>query len=120
MSSSFASLLGNTPPGYLSPSDMPAPVRPAAMPGKAANEAQALQVGREFETMFLSEMLRPMFESVKPDKLFGGGNGESMFQSLQVDEYAKGLTKAGGVGIADAIKREILRMQENARVPAAN
>jgi len=84
----------------------------------AATPAQALQTGQKFEAMYLSEMLQPMFEGLKTDKVFGGGHGEEMFQSLAVNEYAKAMTASGGVGIAAAVQREILRLQEQAHVPA--
>jgi peptidoglycan hydrolase FlgJ len=101
------------------PAEMPQLIRPGVKAGQVTSEAEAMRVGREFEQMFLSEMLRPMFEGIGTNKWFGGGNGEKMFRSLQVDEYGKGLSKAGGVGIAEAVKREIIRMQETSRVPAA-
>ena len=87
------------------------PVLSAATPGGA------LAAGKKFETMYLSEMLQPMFEGLKADKLFGGGDGENMFQSLAVDEYAKAIGASGGVGIAQAVQREILQIQEQAHAP---
>ena len=42
-----------------------------------------------------------------------------MFQALAVNEYAKSMTASGGVGIAAAVQKEILRLQEQAHVPAA-
>jgi peptidoglycan hydrolase FlgJ len=87
--------------------------------GAASTPEDALKVGRQFESMFLSQMLQPMFAGIKTDGPFGGGHGEEAFRSLQIDEYAKGLTAAGGVGIAAAVQREILRMQEQAHAPAA-
>ncbi len=84
----------------------------------AASPAEALKTGQKFEAMYLSEMLQPMFAGVKTDKVFGGGHGEEMFQSLAVNEYAKAMTASGGVGIAAAVQREILRLQEQAHVPA--
>jgi len=120
MSSAFSSLIGTAPGGggmsgvvSMDPTSFRKP--PSV---SAATPDQALQVGRQFETMFLSEMLKPMFDSVKTDKLFGGGHGEDMFRSLQVDEYAKAVSKQGGVGIANAVQRQILLMQEQANVPA--
>lgn len=77
------------------------------------NEAEAMRVGRDFEQMFLSQMLQPMFESVGEGP-FGGGYGEKMFKSMQVDEYAKALSRTGSFGIADAVAREMLHMQEKA------
>jgi len=88
--------------------------------GTAASPADALKTGQKFESMYLSEMLQPMFEGLKTDKVFGGGHGEEMFQSLAVNEYAKAMTASGGVGIAAAVQREILRLQEQGHhVPGA-
>jgi Rod binding domain-containing protein len=44
--------------------------------------------------------------------LFGAGNGENVYRSLLSQEYAKVAAKSGGVGIADAVQREIIRLQE--------
>jgi len=84
----------------------------------AATPAEALKTGQKFEAMYLSEMLQPMFDGIKSDAVFGGGHGEEMFQSLAVNEYAKAMTDSGGVGIAAAVQREILRLQEQAHAPA--
>ncbi|WP_198148331.1 rod-binding protein [Elstera litoralis] len=71
----------------------------------------AEKTGREFEAMFLSQMLQPMFETVKTNDMFGGGAGEDAFKGILVDEYGKMIAKAGGVGIADQVKRQILDFQ---------
>ena len=84
-----------------------------AAPGAAAGHQTAKRVGQEFEALFLSEMLGPVFESSDTDGLFGGGEGEKIFRSMMVQEYGKAIAQSGGVGIADAVQREILRMQEN-------
>jgi Rod binding domain-containing protein len=69
------------------------------------------KVADEFEAMMLSQMLAPMFESLKTDGEFGGGAGEEMFRPMLVEQYAKGVAKAGGIGLSDSIAREIMRMQ---------
>lgn len=117
--SNLSSMLGAGPGGLASPiASDPRAFR--KLPGaKAATPDDALKVGRQFESMFISEMLNPMFSGLKSDKVFGGGHGEEMFRSLQVDEYAKGLTAQGGIGIAAAVQREILRIQEQAHAAAA-
>ena len=66
----------------------------------------------EFEAVFLGEMLAPVFEELETDGLFGGGSGERMYRSLLVQEYGRAMARSGGVGIADAVQREILRLQE--------
>jgi Rod binding domain-containing protein len=72
---------------------------------------QAEAVAEQFERMFVSEMLKPMFEGIKTDGPFGGGNAEDTFRPMLLDQYADGVAKAGGVGIKDAVLKEILRMQ---------
>lgn len=73
--------------------------------GKAKDAAQ------KFESQFLSIMLQQMFEGVETDGPFGGGQGEEMFRSLMTEAMGKQMTKAGGIGLADTIQREILKMQ---------
>ncbi len=91
----------------------PAWHKPVPQATRAKNETEAARIGKDFEQMFLSQMLQPMFEGIGEGP-FGGGYGERMFKSMQLDEYAKALTNAGGVGIASAVAREILLMQEKA------
>ena len=83
--------------------------------GAVQTQADAARVGREFEQMFLSQMLSQMFAGIKTNGTFGGGFGEEMFRSLQVDEYARSLTQRGGIGIASAVTRELIRLQEASR-----
>ncbi len=81
---------------------------------KDLNLAKMREVAQDFESVFLAEMIRPLFESVKLDSPFGGGQAEDIFSSMQVDEYAKALSKRGGVGIADQVLDQLIRMQEAA------
>ena len=73
---------------------------------------QVRRAAEEFEAVFLSQMLAPMFEGLETDELFGGGPGEDIYRSILVEEYGKAIARSGGVGIADAVQREILRLQE--------
>jgi Rod binding domain-containing protein len=80
--------------------------------------AQARKSAQDFEAMALGQLLQPMFNTVDTSKgLFGGGAGEATWKPLMVDEMAKMMAKAGGIGIADAVFKEMLRMQaaKNAR-----
>ena len=80
--------------------------------GSAKTREEAKQAAEKFEAMFISEMLKPIFESVEVNSMFGGGQGEKMFRSVMVDEYGKSVARSGGIGIADTVMNEILRMQE--------
>jgi peptidoglycan hydrolase FlgJ len=75
------------------------------------------QMAEQFEAMVLSEMLAPMFENLDTDGLGGGGAGERMFRPMLIQEYAGAMSKAGGVGIADSIVRELTRVQVQDQAP---
>lgn len=81
-------------------------------PGKAANEVEARKVAEEFEAMFLSQLIEQMMGDSTESETFGGGPGEAAFKGLLNEEYAKVMAKAGGIGLADNLTREILRLQE--------
>ena len=76
--------------------------------------AAARRAAEDFEAVFISQMLAPMFEGMSDDDTFGGGPGEDIYRSMMVEEYGKSIAKAGGFGLADAVQREILRLQEAA------
>ena len=80
--------------------------------GRVDTAAKAEKVAQDFEAFFLGQMLQPMFASISVDPPFGGGNAEEIWRSLMVDEMGKAMAKAGGIGIAAHVKREILRLQE--------
>lgn len=72
---------------------------------------EARKLAEDFERMFLAEMLQPMFAGIETDGPFGGGNAEDVFRPMLLDKYAEKVSDAGGVGIADAVMKEILRLQ---------
>ena len=88
----------------------PGPAAPN--PSGAQDPSGAHKVAQDFEAFYLAQAMDAMFAGIESDKLFGGGSGENVYRSLLSQEYAKVAAKSGGVGIADAVQREILRMQE--------
>lgn len=83
----------------------------ALMGRKVETKDEARQVAEEFEGIFLSTMLESMFAGVKTDGPFGGGNAEGAYRSMLNQEYAKAISRSGGIGIADQVYAEILRTQ---------
>lgn len=86
-----------------------------ARPPVAKHDQRAWETAQDFESQFISTMAQNMFTGLKADGPFDGGQGEEMFRSMLVDQYGKEMTKAGGIGIADKIYGEILKMQEQGR-----
>ena len=77
--------------------------------------AAARKTAEDFEAFFLSQTFEQMFMSVAPDALFGGGSAEEAYRSMLFQEYGKAVAQRGGIGLADSVQREILKLQEVAR-----
>jgi len=84
----------------------------AAAPKATGDAAKAEWAAKEYESVFISQFLGSMFSGIKTDGITGGGQGEEMFRSLMVNEYAKGLQQRGGFGLAAQMKAQLLKHQE--------
>lgn len=93
------------------PVDMLAQRKAAPNVADVKTREQARHVAEQFERMFISEMLGPMFQGIETDGPFGGGNAEATFRPMLLDQYADSIAKQGGIGIADKVMAEILKMQ---------
>jgi Rod binding domain-containing protein len=82
-----------------------------ANPADTPTLARIKKSAREFEEMFVAQMLQPMFDSVPTDGPFGGGQTEEMFRGMLVNEYAKQMTKSTPIGLADHMVRTLLQTQ---------
>ena len=89
--------------------------KPSTQVGLAKNAAQAAKAAQDFEAVFINEFLGAMFEGIETDGPFGGGPSEAIFRSLMLDQYSKTIASQGGFGLADAVKRQLLATQENAK-----
>jgi peptidoglycan hydrolase FlgJ len=79
---------------------------------KKATVEEAGKAAEDFEAVFISQMLAPMFAGIESDSTFGGGSAEDTYRGMLTNEYGKLISKAGGLGIADAVKSELIRAQE--------
>jgi Rod binding domain-containing protein len=102
-------MAGLTAPIAVSPNLLAAPATAASTAELARSKAK--DAAQKFEGQFLSMMLQQMFAGVKTDGPFGGGFGEEMFRSVMTEAMGKQMARAGGIGLADTIQREILKMQ---------
>ena len=93
----------------IAPNLMKAP--PTATAADLAKRGEIKQTAEKFEAQFLSVMLGQMFTATDLGAPFGGGPGETMFKSFMTEAFAKQMAKSGGIGVADAVGREMLKMQ---------
>ncbi|MBA5779309.1 rod-binding protein [Stappia sp. F7233] len=88
---------------------------PAGIQSKALSNGSLSTIeknARDFESVFLNTMLQQMFTGIEDGGAWGGGTGSDAWQGLLIDEYSKAIAGAGGIGIADAVKRELIALQE--------
>ena len=62
------------------------------------NLAQLRKVAKDFEAVYLSQMLQPLFQNLGAEAPFGGGHGEDVWRSMQVQELA-GNEGVGCIGL---------------------
>jgi Rod binding domain-containing protein len=73
--------------------------------------AKARASAQDFEAVFLNSMFSQMFTHVNEGP-FNGGQAASTWRSFLTDEYARNVAKAGGIGIADSVYKELMSLQE--------
>lgn len=89
----------------VSPATLPPATRPVVT-------ARMRETAEQFEASFLSQMLKPMFEGLSTEAPFGGGEAEGTWRGFLVDAMAKQAVRSGGIGLADQVVAQMLKMQE--------
>ncbi len=93
---------------------IPPAILPAQDPLMDRATPRMRQAAQAFEAQALAQLLGPIFATVDTSKtVMGGGPGESTWQPMMVDAMAKRIAAAGGLGLAQPVLREMLRMQAN-------
>ena len=85
------------------------PPPPAHAPGGPETVRRAAE---EFEAVFLTQMLSGLFQGLGDAGGAEAAGGGGAFEGLLHEEYAKLISRSGGIGLADNIRREMLRLQE--------
>jgi Rod binding domain-containing protein len=78
---------------------------------KTTSMASIDKAAKDFEGMFASQMLQPMFEGIETDPMFGGGHGEEIMRSFLIQEYGKTIANSGVLNLSSAIKNTMLKAQ---------
>ncbi|MBI3436534.1 MAG: flagellar assembly peptidoglycan hydrolase FlgJ [Proteobacteria bacterium] len=83
----------------------------ARVSAAAGSPQKARATAEEFEAVFLQSMLQQMFTAIGNDGPLGSGPGTGVWRSFLTDEYAKGIAKAGGIGLSDQVYRAMIERQ---------
>lgn len=71
------------------------------------------KTAKDFETVFLEDAMNRLGENIGDAGPLGGGEGGGgVYRSMLMKEYAGEIVKSGGVGIADSVYRQMLKLQE--------
>ncbi len=89
----------------------PTQAQPQAKTISPQKMAEIEKTAKDFEAVFISEMMKPMIESVAVSEDFGGGQGEEMFRGMMIQEYGKIASAKGGFGLADHVKAQMIRLE---------
>ena len=81
-------------------------------PAPATIRQRAVDVARQFESIFIKQMVRGMRENAKVlgSSMFGSGPGSDTYAQWFDDHMSAHLSGTGDIGIADTIVRELERL----------
>jgi Rod binding domain-containing protein len=97
------------------------PAIPGSPYGQAAKsrDPRMWKTATDFESMFLENMLGHMTSGLSGEgPLAAEGAGGEVWRGMLVKEYAGHMAKAGGVGVADSVYRELIRLQGGSHASA--
>jgi len=84
-----------------------------ALPKQCSAQGKSAQAqGQEFEAIFLGQVLNTISQGVAEKTGFDGGGAEQQWRSILNEHVGKSIAARGGIGIAAAVTRELLRAQE--------
>jgi peptidoglycan hydrolase FlgJ len=86
--------------------------------GKSRGESKLKVACQQFESLFLSMMLKEMRETIPKSELFGAGQAEEIYTSLLDTQLSHELAQKGGIGLATIIEKYLSNQpDEEASLP---
>jgi flagellar protein FlgJ len=74
------------------------------------------QQAKDLEGVFLNTLMKEMFSSIKTDEQsMGGGFAEETWRGMQAEQFANAMADRGGIGLADSLMGDLLKLQEAAQ-----
>lgn len=65
------------------------------------------KVAKDFESLFIGQMLEHMFGESSGEEQFGGKESDDIYKSMMVEQYGKAISDSGGIGIAKHIEQAL-------------
>lgn len=93
--------------GPMNPSSIPE--SEAKGPGvKIIDEGKLKKVCAEFESIFISQMLKEMRKSIPKSGLLDGGSEQDAYLSLFDEAFSKNMAQGGGIGLGKILYQNIM------------
>jgi len=83
------------------------------------DEGKLKKVCEDFESIFISQMLKVMRKSVPKSGLLDGGSQQDTYLSLFDEELSKSMAKRGGIGLGKILYQNITNQGKNRNLPPA-
>ena len=81
-----------------------------ASPGTSKTDEQLKSLSKQFESIFVHQLLKSMRSTVQKTGLFDS-HATNMYESLHDEEIARLMTEQKGIGLADVIYRDLARLE---------
>ncbi len=86
-----------------------------SLPAPAPRDPKLWKAAEDFEAVLLGQLTKHMFDTkTVGDSSFKGGFAEDTWQAMLSEQMGKQIAARGGIGLADSVYREMLRMQGSA------
>jgi peptidoglycan hydrolase FlgJ len=89
----------------------PQPMKEAAevTPSKRQDETKLKDACQQFESLFLSQILKEMKKSIP--KSDGESKDKEMYDDMMYDEISKSMASSGGIGMANILYQQMKDIQ---------
>ncbi len=75
---------------------------------RAGDASAARAAAQQFEALFVNMMIKQMREAAPTDGGLFGGEGMKLYESMHDQQLSLAMAQRGGIGLADAIERQLL------------
>jgi flagellar protein FlgJ len=96
------------------------PIQPINLPlaGKGSevkkiDEGKLKKVCEDFESIFISQMLKMMRQTIPKSGLLDGGTQQDTYLSLFDQELSKNMAKRGGIGLGKILYQSVMNQGKN-------
>ena len=97
------------------------PMNPSSTPASTGKESGVKKIDEgklkkaceDFETIFISQMLKVMRQTITKSGLLDGGSQQDTYLSLFDEELSKSMAKRGGIGLGKILYQNIMNQGKN-------